>query len=215
MAGKLKLGYFEVRGRGEFIRYCLVAGKMDYVEDTVKFGDQRYKTESPFGTLPYLTDGKLTLGQTIACAMYVAEKTGFAGKDCTDRAKILEIIGLWEDELMGGFRHVRFGKDEEKAPAKEKALGADMKKYFKIYNEKVQMNGFLIGDKLSLGDFYIYDMIHNVEHLKAGGSTTIKAPLPTDALKDYPNLQRLVRNVESNPEIKAYQAKRPPTYNGY
>lgn len=53
--------------------------------------------------------------------------------------------------------------------------------------------------QLSLADIYVYDMQDNLLQLKA------------DALKDYPLMQKLRSNVESNPKLKTYLAKRNET----
>lgn len=53
--------------------------------------------------------------------------------------------------------------------------------------------------QFSLADFYVFDMTDNILALKE------------DALKEYPLLQKLRDNVTSDPKVKAYLARRPPT----
>ncbi|KAK7102218.1 glutathione S-transferase 1-like [Littorina saxatilis] len=204
MPADLKLVYFNLRGRAEFIRLMLAAAGQKYDEQLVSFEEwPKLKPNTPFGSLPYIEYKGKTYGQSTAIGPFLAREFGLYGKTNADGCRIAEVSGLWEDQLTGGLVKSRFGKtDAEKAEAVKKALEEDMPRFFGYYEKFLKENGssgFIVGKALSMADFYIYDMIDSIVALKS------------DALKDYPLLQKLKANVEANPKVKAYLASRPKT----
>nr|KAG5697489.1 hypothetical protein BaRGS_029380 [Batillaria attramentaria] len=127
------------------------------------------------------------------------DRAGFYGKTSLDALRIDEVHGLWKDQAETMVKS-RWAQDEkEKAEFTRKVLEEDFPKYFGLYEKLLKENGgsgYLVGDSVSLGDFYLYDMQENFRHLKK------------DHLKDYPLMQKLCKIVESHPRIKAYLASR-------
>ncbi|KAK7485113.1 hypothetical protein BaRGS_00023653 [Batillaria attramentaria] len=156
----IKLVYFDIRGRAEFIRLVLEAAGQEYEDERVQFADW----------------------PTVKPSLY--------GKTNLDGLRIDEVHGLWEDQMQNIAEFLR------------KALEEDLPKYFGFYEKMLKDNGgsgYLVGNSVSLGDFYLYDMQDNLLQLKK------------DALKDYPLMQKLRQNVESQPLVKAYLARRKET----
>jgi len=215
MPADIKLVYFDFRGRGEFLRLMLEASGTQYDEERIQFTDwPTKKAAAPFGTVPYMTYKGTTVGQTIACAELLARELGFMGKSNTDAARILEVIGLWEDQLVGGYAKHKFAKTpEDKATFRKKFLEEDGPKYFGNYEKFLKDNGssgFIVGKSLSLADFYIFEMIQNiceVDEEKDGNSLPL-AQLKCGYLAKFPLLQKLKANVEGDAKLKAYLAKR-------
>jgi len=214
---EIKLFYFDFRGRGEFLRLVLEAAGAKYTEERIDFSNwPEEKKKAPFGTVPYITyDGKV-VGQTIACAELLARELGFMGKTNLDAARILEVIGLWEDQLVGGYAKHKFAKTpEDKAMYRKKFLEEDGPKYLKYYEKFISDNGgsgYIVGKQLSLADFYIFEMLQNMSEVAEEKDGN---PPPLKDLKftildagSYPGLKKLKANVESDPKLKAYLAKR-------
>nr|KAG5698211.1 hypothetical protein BaRGS_030574 [Batillaria attramentaria] len=181
----IKLVYFDIRGRAEFIRLVLEAAGQEYEDERVQFADW-----------------PTVYGQSGAIAAFLAREFGLYGKTNLDGLRIDEVHGLWEDQMQNIVKY-RWTKDEtEKAEFLRKALEEDLPKYFGFYEKMLKDNGgsgYLVGNSVSLGDFYLYDMQDNLLQLKK------------DALKDYPLMQKLRQNVESQPLVKAYLARRKET----
>nr|KAG5698212.1 hypothetical protein BaRGS_030575 [Batillaria attramentaria] len=199
----IKLVYFDIRGRAEFIRLVLEAAGQTYEDERVQFADwETVKPTTPHGSLPYLVYNGKVYGQSGAIAAFLAREFGLYGKTNLDGLRIDEVHGLWEDQMPNIFKY-RWIKDEtKKAECLKKALEEDLPKYFGIYENMLKDNGgsgYLVGNSVSLGDLYLYDLQDNLLQLKK------------DALKDYPLMQKLRQNVESQPLIKAYLARRKET----
>lgn len=204
MAGKLKLVYFDIRGRAEMIRLMLAAAGQSYEEERIQFDEwPAFKAKTPFGTLPYIVHKGRTFGQSTAIAQYVAREFGFYGKTNQDACRIAEVTGLWEDQLTSAIVKYRFAKDEAaKEEFKKKILEEDLPRFFGYYEKFLEENGstgYIVGKALTLADFYIYDMEDSLIELKE------------DALKPYPLMTKLRKNVETHAKVKVYLANRKKT----
>jgi glutathione S-transferase len=107
MEGKLKLGYWGMRGRGQVLRLLLAYTGLDWEEVTYKepsqwFGGNGDKTKLGFDfpNLPYLINGDFKLTESIAIAKYIvrkSDKKDLLGKNAEDEAKIEMVLSLLED----------------------------------------------------------------------------------------------------------------------
>ncbi|KAK7102217.1 probable glutathione S-transferase 7 isoform X2 [Littorina saxatilis] len=199
----IKLVYFDIRGRAEFIRMVLEAAGQKYEDVRYSFEEwPQHKSESPYGQLPWVEyQGKL-YGQSNAIAAFFAREFGFFGKTNLDGLRIGEVVGLWEDQIQNIVKY-RWTKDEtQKAEFLRKALEEDLPKYFGFLEKLLKdggSSGYFVNNALSLADLYVYDMGDNLLQLKK------------DALESYPLLQKLRHNVEANPKLKTYLANRKET----
>jgi len=212
---EIKLTYFDFRGRGEFLRLMLEAAGAKYTEERIDFADWAEKKKAaPFGTVPYMTYNGKMVGQTMACAYLLAQELGFMGKTNQDAARILEVIGLWEDQLVGGYAKHKFAKTPaDKAEFRKKFLETDGPKYFGFFEKFLADNGntgFIVGKSLSLADLYIFEMMQNVAEVdeeKDGNAPPLK-DLKFSYFAKYDKLSKLKANVEGDAKLKAYLAKR-------
>lgn len=103
----MKIFYFQARGRVEPARLMLELARAPYEMETVSL--QAWMEESalketvqqrtPFGQLPMLADGALTLCQSRAIHRYVARKLGLYGDTIEQQARVDEVYDT-ADELM-------------------------------------------------------------------------------------------------------------------
>merc|ERR1712083_326235 len=113
MAPKVKLTYFNLRGRAEPSRLLLAYGGIKF-EDcrlTPAFQDPKewaeLKPKTPYGSLPLLEWN----GTCIAQSMAVAREVGLAGRCNMESAQIDEIIDAINDMVNAGARAF-FSNDE-------------------------------------------------------------------------------------------------------
>jgi glutathione S-transferase len=106
MEGKIKLGYWNLRGRGQVLRLLLAYTGQDWEEVTYKDASQWFgigdktKLGFDFPNLPYLINGDFKLTESIAIARYIIRKSNkpeLLGKNVEDEAKIEMILSLLDD----------------------------------------------------------------------------------------------------------------------
>ncbi|PVD21610.1 hypothetical protein C0Q70_17409 [Pomacea canaliculata] len=192
----VKLFYFDGAGRGEIIRLVLSAAGVEFDDVRFKLEDwPKYKPEAPFGQSPFIDYNGKKYAQSVAIANFFARENGLYGASNLEAFRIDEVVGLVQDlfTCMIPFFY-------EKDPAKKEELRAAMVKndaprFFGFFQKLLQENGtgYLVGNKLSLGDLIIYDI-----------ATQIRKSLEYDAAADFPEIKTLVDNVEGNENIKAY-----------
>ncbi|KAH7948406.1 hypothetical protein HPB52_021973 [Rhipicephalus sanguineus] len=88
----LVLGYWDIRGLAEPIRYLLAHAGVPYEDKRYGFGDGpeptrdewlavKYKLDLDFPNLPYIIDGDVRMTQSQAILRYLGRKHGLAPKD--------------------------------------------------------------------------------------------------------------------------------------
>merc|ERR1711879_124987 len=117
MAPKVKLTYFNLRGRAEPSRLLLAYGGIKY-EDcrvTPAFEDPKewsaLKPKTPYGSLPLLEWDGTCIAQSMAVARFIAREVGLAGRCNMESAQIDEIIDAINDMVNAGAKAF-FSKDE-------------------------------------------------------------------------------------------------------
>ncbi|GFO06282.1 glutathione s-transferase, partial [Plakobranchus ocellatus] len=116
---KYQLIYFQVRGRGEAIRYLLEDNGIDYEE--INCGPREnwfkeYKPKMAFGQVPCLKDNDLMLVQSNAILRYLARKHGLYG-NTEEEATFIDILNDGVEDLrktytMMIYKNYEAGKDD-------------------------------------------------------------------------------------------------------
>jgi glutathione S-transferase len=89
---KVTVGYWKIRGLGQFIRHLLAYTGTDFQEVQYDNQDKWFKEEKgslgfDFPNLPYLIDGEFKITESIAVAKYVIKRSGrteLLGKNTQD-----------------------------------------------------------------------------------------------------------------------------------
>jgi glutathione S-transferase len=103
----MKITYFNARGRVEPARLMLELARAPYEMETVSLETwmeasavkEAVQQRTPFGQLPVLEDGALTLCQSRAIARHLARKLGLYGDTLEQQARVDEVFDT-ADELM-------------------------------------------------------------------------------------------------------------------
>ncbi|KAF5279378.1 hypothetical protein FQA39_LY05488 [Lamprigera yunnana] len=200
MAPTYKLIYFQAKAIGEPIRFLLNYGGIDF--EDFRFERENWpqiKPNMPFGQTPVLEiDGKAT-HQSIAISRYLAKKVKLCGANDTEDLEIDSIVDTIND-FRGKMAAYHYEADEG---AKERCKGplfAEIIPYYLGRFEEIAKasDGHLAVGKLTWADFYFVGILDYLNYIAE-----------KNLIADYPNLQKVEKNVLSLPAIKAWVEKRP------
>jgi len=199
------LHYFNGRGKAEGIRLMLGAAGVQFVEapfltEAEQLEKLRKSGDLLFQQVPLLEiDGK-KLVQTGAILRHLARKYDLYGKNDDEKLQI-DILSEGTRDFLSFFSNFAFSKDEAQLvkDIREKAFPRYMPVYEKIVSES--KSGFLVGDKLSMADVLLLEMLlHIPERVPEG-------------FDNYPKLKEYLARMSSLPNIAAFlkgpQRKRP------
>ena len=150
--------YFPVYARGEPTRMILAHAKADW-EDKIVSGDswKELKPSVPGGQIPALTlaDGKMIV-QSVAMARFVAKKFGYYPTDDVQALEVDMIIDstYCDKDVFMKIMGPNFAKEEEKEAKIKAAFEEGLPALLKVIDPYLG-DGWLVGDKLSLADFFI------------------------------------------------------------
>jgi glutathione S-transferase len=196
-----KVTYFNGRGKGELIRLVFGAAGQQFEDDRVEFDAwPARKPTAPLGQMPYLTfkdEQKVEqqLPQSLAVARFVARKFKLAGTNELDEARADVMVDTVEEVYQYWYKEV-FRKDvPADFAAKASVQLAKLDKLIAQYGK----GGFSVGSALTWADLAVF----NVAYLYASVQDSI--------LKEFAQVQAVMKSVEENENVKAYLAKRPVT----
>jgi len=219
---KLRLHYFNARGRAELVRTILAYVKRDFEdvrytkeEWTAKKEankDARQKSEwaeFPTGQLPTLEmitkDGKHHhLTQSLTIARSLANKHGLAGKDEIERARCDEVIDCLDDLVKVALLAYLEQDAERKEKIKTRLRDEEYPRLLGYLEKRLKKNGgkHIVGQNWTWADFAIANFVDGL--IKRGADEA-------KILERIPTLAALTKSVDAIPEIAAWQAKRPAT----
>lgn len=203
-----KLTYFDLRAKGEVIRFLFALGGVKYEDIRYDYNDwpnNKNSVSTPFGQLPILSiDGEVYC-QSFPICRYLAEKFGYAGKTDLDRLKADMIVHCCEDMLQPLVK-IRYEKDEKKkaelaAKFKDEELKPILTNFNKFVSENKHSGGYFVGDSLTWADLTFFQYV-----------TFIKSHAGFDSaphIAAFPKLKALLEKVEKVPQIADWIAKRP------
>jgi len=203
---RLTLSYFQARGRAEISRLLLAQAGLVY-EDERLTGDEWKvrKPKAPQGQMPYLTvDGK-SFGQSHSIERYLARLGGLAGSSATEWLAIDAIVEEVNDAIPNFVKAIspfENKTEEEKVPKLAAYFANDFKKYTPLFDKHLKANkggaGYLIGNKVSYADIYLWYFFSMQKQVKA------------DVLADFPVLDGFCTRIGALPRIADWIKNRPP-----
>jgi len=197
----MKLGYWDIRGLGQPIRYILAYKEVDVEEkryacgpppefDGSQWFSEKFNLDLDFPNLPYLIDGDVRLTHHITIMRYLGRKFDLVGSTCEE----IRRVELAEQQLVdfraGWVRLTYSSKFEEE----KGAYHAAMIKHLDAFSKFLGDRPYFAGDKLTYVDFLVYDVVgqHNVFY--------------PNLSKEYPKLAEFLARIEALPTMKAYLA---------
>merc|ERR1712038_254570 len=200
-APKVKLTYFNLRGRAEPSRLLLAYGgiKFEDCRITPGFEDPKewmaLKPKTPYGSLPLLEWNGTNVAQSMAIARFIAREVGLAGRNNLEAAQIDEIIDAINDMINTGAKAF-FAKDEA---AMKKHATETIPAGLGNIEKRLEARGgqFLSGNAFSWADLHVFDFCSNLPD--------------KSCLEKVPKIKNLTERVSKIPNIKSWVESRPKT----
>ncbi|CAL4094872.1 unnamed protein product [Meganyctiphanes norvegica] len=197
-----KLIYFNLQARAELTRWCFAYGGIPYEDDRIEGTWVQRKKEMPAGKIPVLyVDGK-PLTESLAIARYAAKQAGLVPRDDLQAAYCDAMVDTMAGEVLHTiYQHIVFGKDEpaEKQRKLKEDLVPKWNPILKRLNERLSNQDWFISDRVTWVDLAISFIFGKAaEHYPK-------------LLNDYPNVNKVVENVQNLKPIKKWISTRPKT----
>ncbi|CAL1548220.1 unnamed protein product [Lymnaea stagnalis] len=196
---KLKLYYFDIRGRGEVARLILAAAGKRFEDIRFTLDDwPEYKKKAPYGQAPLLEVDGVIFAQSLAINAFLAREFGFHGKTSLEIFKIDEIAHLVEDFVLIVARNFHLNDEAEKTNGILAIKVNDATRYFRFLEKILETNGtgYFVGDRLTLADILFFDVV------------TGFCSAYVDVTNEFPMLKNNMSRVCGNAGISAYVAGR-------
>ncbi|TRY76684.1 hypothetical protein TCAL_10356 [Tigriopus californicus] len=206
---KVKLIYFDVKGRAELIRLILVVGEVDFQDYRARGDWSEIKQTTPFGQLPILEYGDIKVAQSIAIARYVAKKTGLAGDTDEEQAFADMIVDHISDQFTIVMRIFSASTPEMRLDVAKEIYKKKIPTFLKYAEDfLMDMGGtHFTGNKLSYGDIAMFNFLNML--LEDSGPFAVLQNKVDRAtiLNSYPHLSDLFHSVKDHPKIREYYGK--------
>ncbi len=159
-----------------------------------------FRRINPNGKLPAVTLGETVLFDSHAILLYLADTHGrFGGKDSADRAAVLswlQLVATGLSPFSGQAAHFLHYAPEDMPYAKNRYL-KEVERHYAVLDERLSRHAWLAGDAYSIADIALW-----------GWGMSAGFIFGERGLKDYPNVQRLIAEINARPAaIRALAVK--------
>jgi glutathione S-transferase len=193
-----KFAYWPIQGRGTPSKMALAYAGVDYEDITYDFGaaegadnhwgTQKSKLGLAFPNLPWFIDGNVKLTQSNAILRHIGRKHNLYGSNVDEASEIDMLIDTATD-IQTAITKVVFDPDFDNLVVK---LPETLEPKLQQLSDYIGDKKFLLGDSVTIADFPIYV---NLEW---------NSKLDEKYLEKFPKLDNYLKNVQSDPKIKAY-----------
>uniref|UniRef100_G3MPD3 glutathione transferase n=1 Tax=Amblyomma maculatum TaxID=34609 RepID=G3MPD3_AMBMU len=200
----LVLGYWNIRGLGEPIRYFLAHVGVPFEDKRYSFGDgpdhyrdhwlaAKDKLDLDFPNLPYLIDGDVRMTQSQAIMRHLGRKHGLVPKDEETQRRVDQLENHASDIFWAA---VDVCYDPAYTEEKRCQFLVDIAEKLRQVEAYLEKYGpFGAGKNVTYVDFSLYEVL---QMIKALGPSTFR--------KGYPTLVEYCERVASLPGLKEYLA---------
>eukprot|EP01134_Creolimax_fragrantissima_P006556 CFRG6556T1 len=202
MDSRLKLSYFDFRGRAEPIRACFAYGNIDFLDHRVSQDEwPAMKANTPFFQLPVLEVDGLKFSQGYAILRYAGKLAGLYPEDYLQAMRVDEVLNVMDTMITNKIAEtIVMQNDSEKKAERERLATEVFPPILSVLNEYAKDG--LFADKLSIADLALYEII---------GWTRLGVldHFPKDLFDSFPNLTTLANRCMNDPKLQEYYANRP------
>ncbi|XP_007524604.1 hematopoietic prostaglandin D synthase isoform X2 [Erinaceus europaeus] len=193
-----KLTYFNMRGRGEIIRYIFAYLDIKYEDHRIEQAEwSELKSTLPFGKIPVLEVDGLALHQSLAIARYLTKNTDLAGKTELEQCQVDAVVDTLDDFMS------RFPWAEKRQDVKDQVfnelLTYEAPCLLRDLDTYLGDKEWFVGNSVTWADFY-WEIC----------STTLLVFKP-NLLDAQPSLVALRDKVQALPAIASWMQRRPHT----
>merc|ERR1712168_58553 len=199
---KPELGYWDIRGLGQPIRFLLEYTGTEFTDtlfsvkgeapnwDTSHWMDVKFTKGLDFPNLPYYIDGDVKLTQSHAILRYIARKNNLCGQNEKESYRCDLMSAMCMDFFTGWFK-LCYGVNGPWEEAKAAYL-ADLPAKLKPFEDFLGDNPWFAGKNITFVDFHMYELMYQ------------NAKLAPEVLAKCEKLSAFVKRFEDLPQIKAY-----------
>jgi glutathione S-transferase len=197
---KINITYFDARGRAEPARLMLELCGVPYeykaipVEEWMSPGGKdRWLQITPFGQLPYLEDGSVSLCQSRAIYRYLARKLGLYGESIEESARVDEVYET-ADEIWWELAVFHWDKEFHAKRAEHRNVSGSKLDRVQAYFTRTRADAdhWVRPGRYTLGDVM---MAHMLETL---------LPIHPGLVEGFPELHRFVTAFFSASGVREY-----------
>ncbi|KAM9808568.1 glutathione S-transferase, alpha tandem duplicate 1 [Syngnathus typhle] len=193
MAERVKLHYFNGRGKMESIRWLLTAAEVEFDEFYLTNREQYLKMlddgDLMFQQVPMVEIDGMKLIQTKAILNYIAEKYNLHGKDIKDRVK----INMYTEGLMDLMEMIMILPFSQNTKTKLGNIETKAKeRYLPVFEKQLLDHIYLVGGRLSVADVLLMECTLMLEEKFVG------------ILADFPNVKAFQGRMSKNPAISRF-----------
>ncbi|KAG8189607.1 hypothetical protein JTE90_018963 [Oedothorax gibbosus] len=192
------LGYWELRGRAEPIRYLLHYKGIDFEEKKYVLGnsdawfkEDKFNLGLDFPNLPYYIDGpSVKLTQTLAILRYLGRKYGLHGNSEQQILRV-EVAEQQLSQLRDNLRNLCYNVQEfeQLKPTFLSNLQVDLERLDAFLGDRK----FMAGDEVTYVDFMAHELLDFYAYLTMG-----------QVFKDFKRLGDYRLRVRSLPSLESY-----------
>ncbi|KAG8188982.1 hypothetical protein JTE90_010070 [Oedothorax gibbosus] len=186
------LGYWDIRGLGEPIRYLLHYKGVDFEDKRYythpSWMAEKFKIGLDFPNLPYFIDEDVKISQSKAILRYLAQKYDLDGQTKEQKVKVMVVEQQLNDLCMNFLQTCYNPEFEKLKPNYVKNLPAQLKLLSDFLGEKQ----FLVGDNVTYVDFMAYD-VFDFHRL-----------FMPSIFNEFSNLLAYQERMENLPELQKY-----------
>ncbi len=170
---------------------------LDYALHSINIRQGGQKTPefvalNPNGKVPVLVDGDLTLTESAAILIYLAEKTGrLLPQSGPARARVFEQLFVHASGLGPAFGNAGFFRKfaPEPIPLAIDRFGGEAQRIIGLFDQILGTQRFIAGDELSIADIANYGWLWRRAFAEV-------------SIEDAPNVQRYVTELEARPAFQ-------------
>lgn len=186
------LGYWDIRGLAEPIRYLLHYKSIEFedrrYQDYDSWQNDKFQLNLDFPNLPYYIDDNVKLTQSTAILRYLARKHNLLGK--TEEEKVrAELAEQQITDFRTSMIRTIYNPEYEKIKGE---FVRNVPAQLKLFSAFLGERDYLAGDSVTYVDFMAYDTFDFYRLL-----------IPT-VLNEFPNLKKYQERFENLPELQEY-----------
>ncbi|PRD35136.1 UNVERIFIED_CONTAM: Gstm1 [Trichonephila clavipes] len=191
--GKPLLGYWDLRGICEPIRYLLRYKKVDFEEKRYIVGTDEWQKDKfnlglEFPNLPYYFDGDVKLTQSVAILRNLARKYGLDGKTEEEKRR----IQLAEQQILDFRMSLRSLVVSDGYESAKDEFIKNLPNQFKLWEKFLGDRKYIAGDVITYVDFQVYEILdfYRIFH--------------PSTIESFPTLKAFHDRIKNLPEIKQH-----------
>lgn len=184
MTEPIKITYFGVKAKALFPMLVAEIGGVPYIWEKVEMADwPAMKASTPFGQLPIMSHGEVSIAQSNAIAMYIGKKANLLGSTDVDFATSMMLVAEYED-MFGALAKAYYGANKE----------ADVDAMLKVYvpAELTKLEAIVSGaftNERTIGELAIFAMLNIYKDLEA------------TVLDNFPALTAFYNHLAKDPKV--------------